>query len=490
MNNYRTNRDDFIQRNANYFQSILGTLSDYTTKNTYDELESTLKAYGDKYNGFNKYKNVKKRVMDTNLTPEETDYLRNQSGIDLRNPELQTSEAYQNFTKDNPVPVNPITRKPEYDNPEYNAKFLEHLNNNYSNAGELSPDYKKYIKQTQIPVENLRGEDLIRAKMLKAGVSDEEKKIFDQFSNFDIENYNKNLEDNIYRNYPALVSRGPLGDQLAQVYGKRLKLNQIVDLPMDKKKVEFHDGWMFTLDDNGNVLAKEKIKEDKDYKMSTDAVIKTWTDENGAIQYGYFQPDPNAADNGYTGWKNTGVSSTERDYNYQEGLGEFAKKEKTGSKGRSGRSVKTGKEPKRIYSQEEKSLAKDLATLGEMNKSWESWQIKESDSREVKKEKEKKIADYNALKESLIEYTKGDYDLLNKYAEQVYTGTDAASVIDDLLGSSEQTDAEETAIDDIFNNVNDGKEATLIYEKHKDDFQTKAGKKYFKQKYLNKIGAK
>lgn len=468
-------RDSFIDRNANYFQSILGSLSDYSTKNTLAEYENDMKNYAERYKSFNQYKNVKKKLTDTELTREELDYLQNQNSIDLTDPGILSSDAFTKHSAASPPPINPITGKADYSNPEYAKKFYETIKDN--------PDYSKFIKQTKITP---TGEDLIKARMLKAGLTDEEKKLYDEYKNFDVNEYNRSLEENMIKHYPELVSQGPLGDKLAQVYAKRLKLNELTDMPPEKRNIEFHDGYMFKFDDSGNEISREKIKDDEEkaFKLSDDSTIIPYTDESGAQAYGWFEPNPKSNDFGQKGWKFTGVNPTQDQIDEFNRSGKYEKK-KSGTGGRRGGKGTVN------YSQEQKSLAGDLAKFGKLNKTWNAW--RNEDPLTQTDEQKKAMDDYEQLKNSLIGYFDGDYDALNKYAESVYSGNskDIPGLIDEILGGSEQTDAENETIDDIFDDEDmTGTQATLIYEKSKDQFKTKAGQKYFKQKYLQKIGAK
>ncbi|HRK00962.1 MAG TPA: hypothetical protein PL089_15230 [Ignavibacteria bacterium] len=262
-------------------------------------------------------------------------------------------------------------------------------------------------------------------------------------------------------------------------------LGKIYDnlFPTAEKKSDFTLGdTRYTYDSKGNVIplvTSKKDEKEKPFQLSPDAEIIPYADDNGETKYGFFEPDPKANDFNQSGWKFTGVTPTQDQIDAFNNSGKYAPKKTGGRRSGRGRGSTTSK---RTYTQEEKSLAGDLAEFGKMNKNWNSWQ-----NDDEKKEK------YKELQRSLLGYFGNDYDALNKYAEQIFTGDTETinSAIDEILGNAETEDAELETIDDIFDDEElTGEQATLIYEGNKDSFRTKAGRNYFKEKYLNKIGAK
>lgn len=262
-------------------------------------------------------------------------------------------------------------------------------------------------------------------------------------------------------------------------------LSKIYDnlFPQTKEKPDFtHGDTRYTYDAKGNVIplvTSKKDEKEKPFQLSPDAEIIPYADDNGETKYGFFEPDPNANDFNQSGWKFTGVTPTQDQIDAFNNSGKYAPKKTGGRRSGRGRGSTTSK---RTYTQEEKSLAGDLAEFGKLNKNWNSWQ-----NDDEKKEK------YKELQSSLLGYFGNDYDALNRYAEQIFSG-DAETInsaIDEILGNAETEDAEYETIDDIFDDEElTGEQATLIYESNKDSFRTKAGRNYFKEKYLNKIGAK
>lgn len=153
-------------------------------------------------------------------------------------------------------------------------------------------------------------------------------------------------------------------------------------------------------------------------------------------------------------------------------LGKYAPK-------KSGKSNRSGK-PKATI--EDNTIIKGLSDLHKLNITFDSWQ---GDPDVVQK--------YNGIKDLLIDYFGGDYDLLNEYAEKMYETSDQKSVLDEIYNSPEFLDFETASneyetIDDLFNDPDMmGWEATAIFEKNKDKFKTEKGKEYFKKKYLDNI---
>lgn len=359
---------DFIQRNAAHFASILGTLSDYTVNDRYNDYEKNLLEYKKRYDDYNKYKTIRQKIANTQLDDAELQYLQEQQGVDFT-PDLLQTEAYQKFNELNPSLISKITGKP-YRSNEDSQKFIEFLKSQYSVNGEINPDYAKFVKTKP---KDLTEEELLNAYLLKSDISDEEKALFNQYRNFDIDTYNKKVQNDILRAMPMLNSRGWLGDTLSNTYAKR-GANYLLEGEKPQKKTnQFNDGKMFTFDEYGNLIQTRQIKEDvpKEYSIHKDAQIKMFQDEQGNTLYGYFKPDPNAADAGFTGWKYTGVSATQRDYEAQEGLGEFAKKSGTSGRRTSRGTSKTAKEDQE-YSDLDAETVKMLKDFAEVKIALES----------------------------------------------------------------------------------------------------------------------
>ena len=89
----------------------------------------------------------------------------------------------------------------------------------------------------------------------------------------------------------------------------------------EKPKVTVADGYLIRYDSNGKLLSKERITEEKqkEYKIGNDWQIN----DNGDGTYSYYQPTE-------SGWKKTNITASERDYQRQEGIGEFAPKGPSG----------------------------------------------------------------------------------------------------------------------------------------------------------------
>jgi hypothetical protein len=299
---------DFISKNINYFKSAIGDLKDIHVKDDYASYEKFLKDYADKYSQYQIYKNLRSRIGSLSLTPDEVNYLQTQNLVDVSNPELKNSEAYQKYIEANPVKRNMITGKPE----QIDANsFNDFLRANYSTDGEINPDYQKFITKQNIALTPDAYHD---ALMKKAQLTPEEQKAYEKWRGYDPVLHNKQLNDFILTAYPHLVSSGTSGSKYADLLSKKFKMYELV--PPDNKG--------FT------PPAPEKKKEDKPFKLSKDAEIRQLKDTNGNLiqQWGYFEPDPKASDHGYTGWKYTGISA--EDPNADDNSSTSSSKKKTG----------------------------------------------------------------------------------------------------------------------------------------------------------------
>ncbi len=359
--NYQNDSEngDFIKRNAAHFASILGTLSDYSVNNRYNDLEKQLMDYKKRYDEYNKYKKIRQSVTDTQLDDEELKYLTQQQGVDF-SPDLMKTEAYQKFNETNPSQVSKITGKP-FRSDQDSRKFVDFLKASYSTNGEINPDYAGFVKSKE---KNLSDEDLMNAYLLKSDISPEDRKLFDTYRNFDADAYNKKVQNDVLKVLPTLKSRGSLGDTLSDAYAKR-GANYLLEEKKDKRTNQFHDGKMFTFDEDGYLISEKQTKDEKvkDFALNKDASIKMFQDKEGNTHYGYFQPDPNSADAGYTGWKYTGVTAEQRDYDYQEGLGEFSNTSGTGKSRTRSRGVSN-----RGDSGDESGSQLELDTIDKMKK--------------------------------------------------------------------------------------------------------------------------
>lgn len=123
-----------------------------------------------------------------------------------------------------------------------------------------------------------------------------------------------NMLDAFYQGVSGLMDQGDYGKPYIPVLQSYYEANQP---KTPETKTQIADGYLIKYDDNGNLLSRTKIADDKtkDYKIGNDWQIQ----DNGDGTYSYYKPTEN-------GWEKTNNTASERDYQRQEGIGEFAPK--------------------------------------------------------------------------------------------------------------------------------------------------------------------
>ena len=133
-------------------------------------------------------------------------------------------------------------------------------------------------------------------------------------NNTDANNSPTNMLDAFYQGVSGLMDQGEYGKPYIPVLQSYYEANQ-PKTPDYKSQVS--DGYLITYDNNGKLIGKTKIADDKvkDFKIGSDWQIQ----DNGDGSYNYYKPTE-------SGWEKTNINASERDYQRQEGTGEFAPK--------------------------------------------------------------------------------------------------------------------------------------------------------------------
>lgn len=326
-----------LQNKRDLLENLYGNIDNLIVSKNFNEALPKIAELHKTEQEHAKWKNLKNTLDQTQIGDEEL--FNTEKKVNYEDPLIKESDAYKKYDEYR----NGILQdylKPVDDVPpgQVNA------------AGEVTPPvnppnvltFQDYIKNdpvlsaeinSKFTTEEKKARDLDEVKKLlykKAKFSDEDINFYNTYKPPFAEEYNKSLAQRVYENTPALTSRGSLKDSLAQNFAQRVMGNALTDPVEKKKNVQFHDGKMYTFDENNNLLSTESTGKEKKFSLSNDAEMIGFTDDAGNMQYGFFEPDPTANDFGNLGWKFTGVLATQDQIDEKNDTGKYAKKTGTG----------------------------------------------------------------------------------------------------------------------------------------------------------------
>lgn len=365
-----------LRDNLPLINELFGHVDNAIVKDNYSEALNILNEKHKSDTDYIKWKSINDKMRGVSLSEDEG-YNVNK-GINYTDPEIKNTEAYKKFSE---YLTNTIPSPAETTAMTEGRREQGTSQGNVSPTGQLSfEDFisrdpvmqneinAKFMKETKTP---LTEEEYRRKEFQKAGLTDEDMNFYGTYKPPFASEYNKELTDFFTEYQDKLDSSGSYGNKYQKLLAEKLGSMQRTDEQPMKKTHQFHDGYEFTYDEYGNQIGIKKLPEkEKDFKLSSDAEIKEYTDADGTVKYGIFEPDGVSNDAGYQGWKFTGVSSTQRDFERQEGIGEFEAKSKgTGrsrGRGRSGRSGKgTSDEGNSEMDKDNIKLLKEFAKMKE-----------------------------------------------------------------------------------------------------------------------------
>lgn len=413
-----------LRDNADLLNNLYGNINDLQVKSKYKDVMGELSTFEKQKSEYDRYNSIADKLSSVNLGDEDYYNVAKSKAINYDDPKFKESQAFtkyneqlkQDYLKNNPDDVNFEKANLQYSNEE----FANYLAQNPDLQNEVNTSYLKDVE-----TKTLKGKDELKNHIYsKAGLTPEDIDFYTNTKPVNPSEHNTKLSRLVYGNQNDLTSVGQYGDSYARQFQNEASLSGIVP----QKEPEYQ----IMLDEkNGTLIyANKKDKNDRKIVQFRDPELNK---KNPELDYSLVQKDADGnyfyyadvwdADKGGYVKQNLRKLDPDEIDEYERLMqmklkeGEFAPKSGNGRSGR--RSVGSGN----TMTTEQQTVANKLKKLGELNSVYNSMSAKQ------KKQ-------YKQLQKELIGNFDGNYDELNRKAEEVYKSSgkkkDLAKIVSEV----------------------------------------------------------
>lgn len=497
-----------LRDNADLLNNLYGNTNDLIVKSRFGDIMSEFSAYEKQKAEYDRYNSIADKIATVNLGDEDYYNVDKSKAINYDDDKFKQSKAFtsyndqltQDYLKNNP------------DDPNGEKMNLTFTGEDFTKYLEQNPDYLNEVNSNYLTdVENKRlknKDELTNHIYTKAGLQPEDIDFYSNYKPLNPSEFNSKLSNLVFDEYNNLTSTGSYQDRYAKALQNKASLTGIVPQKVDYDYKEV----------NGKLVqinkTTGKIKEV--YGEGNRDKIRLLSGEERYIKDGnkFYKEYPTFNDTKGELGKPQRVEVTEAEYNKSqdklmtnEELLALRQKfrPKTGKKG--------GTAP--APSSEVLRVGTALTKLAEYNKTYKNIFNEDGTRKTGKKEQ---AENYKTSKEILIPYFKGNWDELNKFAEDLDKMNPSAkrNKIEELVknntGNSEiNTESELEISDNLFSEGDEfdtpeiydaeidyfdqglseletGEQMTLWLKDFESRSKSSSAKEYAQEKYLNAIG--
>lgn len=425
-----------LRDNADLLNSLFGNVNDLIVKSRYSDIMNELSTYEKQRNDYNRYLSMSDKVAGVSLDDSEYYNTVTNKGINYDDPNFQKSGAFtkyneqlkQDYLKNNPDDPNGEKMNLTFTNED----FIKYLEQNPDLQNEINTKYMKDVQSKTLKTK----EELSNHIYNKAGFTPEDVQFYNGYKQPNPTEFNNNLTKVLYDNYAGLISSGSYQDLYAKMLQNKVGLLGIMPKPESDYQIisdEKNGTLIYANKKNPNDRKIVQYRDPKLNQKKPELDYSLVTQEADGKFYYYNDVWNDNAFGGKGGYEKQllrelspdEVTEYNRKMDIQLKQGEFDPS--NNKRGRSSRRSVSGDG----MTDKDKTVAKKLHRLGELN----SFYNKMSGAQ--KKE-------YKQLQKELIDEFKGNYDALNKSAEDVYNSSgkkkDLSKIVKEIGSNNGQSE--------------------------------------------------